>query len=52
MGSLQDLPRPVKTYHTETYDRIAPAKAQLKGVGKTVLITGGATGESIPTKCS
>ncbi|EME44037.1 hypothetical protein DOTSEDRAFT_71740 [Dothistroma septosporum NZE10] len=44
MGVVQDLPRPVKTYHTETYDRISPSKAQFKGKGKTVLITGGATG--------
>ncbi|CAK4033397.1 Hypothetical predicted protein [Lecanosticta acicola] len=41
---LEDLPRPVKTYHSETYDRIAPAKTKFDGKDKVVLITGGATG--------
>ncbi|KAK4629870.1 hypothetical protein CLAFUW4_08627 [Fulvia fulva] len=46
MPSIADLPRPVKTYHTQTYDRISPSNAQFKGEGKTVLITGGVTGQS------
>nr|POE53448.1 short chain dehydrogenase andi [Quercus suber] len=41
--SLQDIPRPTKTYHTETYDRISKHHG-FKGNGKTVLVTGGATG--------
>ncbi|KAK4498955.1 hypothetical protein PRZ48_009466 [Zasmidium cellare] len=38
------LPRPVKTYHQKSYDRISPSKTQFDGKGKTVLVTGGATG--------
>lgn len=38
---LQQVPRPVKTYHSETYHRIAPTK--FPGKGKTVLVTGGAS---------
>ncbi|KAK4580165.1 hypothetical protein LTR86_000368 [Recurvomyces mirabilis] len=39
---LRKQPRPTKTYHTETYERISPK--HFDGKGKTVLITGGATG--------
>ena len=39
---LLAAPRPVKTYHSDTYPRIHPSK--FSGKGKTVLITGGATG--------
>jgi NAD(P)-dependent dehydrogenase (short-subunit alcohol dehydrogenase family) len=39
---MESLPRPVKTYHSTTYDRIAPTNFSLKG--KTALVTGGATG--------
>ncbi|KAK4580364.1 hypothetical protein LTR86_000567 [Recurvomyces mirabilis] len=39
---LLQVPRPVKTYHTETYDRISPK--HFDGKGKTILITAGATG--------
>lgn len=42
--SLDTLPRPVKTYHSKTYDRILPKNSTFKGKGKTVFITGGATG--------
>ncbi|CZT14225.1 uncharacterized protein RCC_00199 [Ramularia collo-cygni] len=40
---MQKVPRPVKTYHTQTYDRITTQHG-FEGQGKTVLITGGATG--------
>lgn len=43
MASFESIPRPVKTYHTTTYDRIAHQHG-FDGTGKTVLITGGATG--------
>ena len=39
---LSNYPRPVKTYHAEPYPRIHPSN--FSGKGKTVLITGGATG--------
>lgn len=42
--SPEMFPRPVKTYRTATYDRILPKNATFKGTGKTVVITGGATG--------
>ncbi|KAG6007646.1 hypothetical protein E4U21_005727 [Claviceps maximensis] len=37
------LPRPTKTYHSSTYDRIS-ARHGFDGLGKTVLITGGSMG--------
>ncbi|KAF2118820.1 putative NADP(+)-dependent dehydrogenase [Lophiotrema nucula] len=43
MSSFQSLPRPTKTYHTTTYDRIAKQHG-FEGKGKSVLITGGAKG--------
>ncbi|KAK3291297.1 putative NADP(+)-dependent dehydrogenase [Chaetomium fimeti] len=43
MSLFQTIPRPTKTYHTQTYDRIAKHHG-FDGRGKTVLITGGATG--------
>ena len=43
LSSLQSLPRPTKTYHTHTYDRIAKNHG-FTGRGKTVLITGGSGG--------
>ena len=43
MSLFQTLPRPTKTYHTQTYDRIAKHHG-FNGQGKTVLITGGAGG--------
>ncbi|KAH8726146.1 putative NADP(+)-dependent dehydrogenase [Phaeosphaeriaceae sp. PMI808] len=43
MASFESTPRPVKTYHTTTYNRIAHQHG-FDGTGKTVLITGGATG--------
>ncbi|KAK3075525.1 hypothetical protein LTR53_001055 [Teratosphaeriaceae sp. CCFEE 6253] len=39
---LLDCPRPVQTYHSEPYPRIPPSN--FNGQGKSVLITGGATG--------
>ncbi|KAK3670900.1 hypothetical protein LTR78_009178 [Recurvomyces mirabilis] len=39
---LRKQPRPTKIYHTDTYERISPK--HFDGNGKTVLITGGATG--------
>lgn len=44
MPQLADLPRPVKTYHAETYDRISPSKTSFEAKDKSVFITGGATG--------
>lgn len=41
--SLADLPHPTKTYHTQSYDRIRPSNTG-NASGKTVLITGGASG--------
>lgn len=41
--SLESLPRPVKTYHAETYDRISKQHG-FEGQGKTILVTGGAAG--------
>ncbi|KAK4613299.1 putative indole-3-pyruvate monooxygenase [Fulvia fulva] len=38
------FPHPVKTYRSTPYDRIAPRNATFDGAGKTVVITGGATG--------
>lgn len=43
MFSLSSLPRPTKTYHTEPYDRILN-NHKFNGTGKTVLVTGGASG--------
>lgn len=42
MFSLSSVPRPTKTYHTQPYDRILNHK--FNGTGKTVLVTGGASG--------
>lgn len=44
--SGKDFPRPsqIKTYHTQTYARINPSKSGFNGKGKTIFITGGATG--------
>ena len=41
--SLSALPRPTKTYRTQTYDRISKHH-NFNGAGKTVLVTGGAQG--------
>lgn len=41
---VQGLARPVKTYHKKTYNRIAPSNTKFDAAGKTVLVTGGATG--------
>ncbi|KAM7195519.1 putative short-chain dehydrogenase [Rhypophila sp. PSN 637] len=38
-----DMARPTKTYHTQSYDRIAKHHG-FDGQGKTILITGGASG--------
>ncbi|KAF2165935.1 hypothetical protein M409DRAFT_66880 [Zasmidium cellare ATCC 36951] len=43
------VPRPVKTYHRSTYDRIALENTGFVGIGKTVLVTGGATGIGFAT---
>lgn len=43
MIPFESFPRPTKTYHSTTYDRIARQHG-FDGKGKTVLITGGATG--------
>lgn len=40
---LESFPRPTKTYHSQTYDRISKHH-NFAGHGKTVLITGGASG--------
>lgn len=44
MGLFDAVPRPVKTYHSEPYDRISPSKTTFEAAGKTVLVTGGAAG--------
>ena len=41
--TLESLPRPTKTYHTTPYDRISNHH-NFSGTGKTILITGGASG--------
>jgi NAD(P)-dependent dehydrogenase (short-subunit alcohol dehydrogenase family) len=43
MSFFESIPRPTKTYHSTTYDRISKHHG-FNGAGKTVLITGGATG--------
>ena len=43
MSFFESFPRPTKIYHSKTYDRIALHHG-FEGAGKTVLITGGATG--------
>ena len=43
MKWMESLPRPTKTYHSDTYDRIAK-QHNFDGQGKTALITGGASG--------
>jgi NAD(P)-dependent dehydrogenase (short-subunit alcohol dehydrogenase family) len=43
MSVFQSMPRPTKTYHPTTYDRIAKHNG-FNGQGKTILITGGASG--------
>ena len=40
---METLPRPVKSYHSKPYDRISKQHG-FEGHGKTVLITGGASG--------
>ncbi|KAF2486224.1 putative short-chain dehydrogenase [Neohortaea acidophila] len=40
---MATLPRPTKTYHSQTYDRISVHHA-FSGKGKSVLISGGASG--------
>lgn len=34
-------PAEVKTYHSETYDRISPTKTKFEAKGKTLFITAG-----------
>ncbi|ORX99970.1 hypothetical protein BCR34DRAFT_638874 [Clohesyomyces aquaticus] len=41
MSFFESIPRPTKTYHTTTYERI-PKHHSFNGAGKTVLVTGGA----------
>lgn len=43
MSFLESIPRPTTIYHSKTYDRISKQHG-FKGEGKTVLVTGGATG--------
>lgn len=43
MNFFQSMPRPTKTYHSATYDRISKHNG-FDGKGKTILITGGAGG--------
>ncbi|KAF4627385.1 hypothetical protein G7Y89_g10772 [Cudoniella acicularis] len=43
MSMFESLPRPTKTYHSTTYDSIAKHNG-FDGKGKTILITGGASG--------
>ncbi|KAK7934898.1 hypothetical protein PG985_000393 [Apiospora marii] len=43
MSFMESLPRPTKTYHTKSYDRLSKNHC-FEGAGKTVLVTGGAGG--------
>ena len=43
------VPRPTKEYHDSSYPAISPSKPELSLKGKTVLITGGATGIGLET---
>ena len=43
MSFFESLPRPTKSYHSRSYDRISKHH-KFEGRGKTILITGGATG--------
>jgi hypothetical protein len=38
---LQLRPTEIKTYHSETYDRISPTKTKFEAKGKTLFITAG-----------
>jgi hypothetical protein len=38
---LQLRPAEIKTYHSETYDRISPTKSKFEAKGKTLFITAG-----------
>jgi len=38
---LQVRPAEIKTYHSETYDRISPSKTTFNAKGKTLFITAG-----------
>ncbi|KAG6310436.1 hypothetical protein E4U22_003273, partial [Claviceps purpurea] len=40
---FESVPRPTKTYHSTSYDRIS-TRHGFNGTGKTVLITGGSSG--------
>jgi hypothetical protein len=37
----QIRPAEIKTYHSETYDRISPSNSKFDAKGKTLLITAG-----------
>ncbi|KAF2717948.1 NAD(P)-binding protein [Polychaeton citri CBS 116435] len=41
---LTAIPRPVKTYHHQSYPRINPSNTSFDARGKTVFVTAGATG--------
>lgn len=43
------FPRPTKEYHSSAYPAISPSRSELGLKGKTVLITGGATGIGLET---
>lgn len=43
------FPRPTKEYHSSAYPAISPSRPELSLNGKTVLITGGATGIGLAT---
>lgn len=43
MSFMESLPRPTKTYHTTSYERLAKDHG-FEGAGKKVLVTGGAGG--------
>ncbi|KAK4494462.1 hypothetical protein PRZ48_014760 [Zasmidium cellare] len=46
---MLSVPRPVETYHRDTYDRIALQNTGFVGKGKTIVVTGGATGIGFAT---